>query len=99
MGASEADSRVLRAAPWIRDGTLELLYIKRAVHVGDRWSGQVAFPGGKQEAGESDQQTAEREVVEEIGLHLNDSYVHARVWCSLTRSLALSRSRSRVRDR
>lgn len=36
----------------------ELLYIKRSTRDGDQWSGHVAFPGGKQESGESDLETA-----------------------------------------
>src|SRR5689334_17901368 len=30
-------------------GRLELLFVKRAEYAGDPWSGQVAFPGGRQE--------------------------------------------------
>ena len=35
-----------------------------------RWSGHVAFPGGKNEADETDQETAIRETMEEIGLDI-----------------------------
>jgi len=49
---------------------LEMLFIKRAVRKGDRYSGDVAFPGGKQEPGETDLQTVVREVWEEIGINL-----------------------------
>jgi len=49
---------------------LELLFILRSLHKDDPWSGNVAFPGGKVEAGEQPRQAAERETIEEIGLHL-----------------------------
>ncbi|KAJ1982278.1 hypothetical protein H4R35_000369 [Dimargaris xerosporica] len=54
--------------PHIRHGTLELLYIERARSQRDRWSGQIAFPGGRREQGETDQEAAERETREEIDL-------------------------------
>ncbi|KAJ1985129.1 hypothetical protein H4R34_000206 [Dimargaris verticillata] len=54
--------------PHVRQGTLELLYIERARSQRDRWSGQIAFPGGRREPGETDQGAAERETREEIDL-------------------------------
>ncbi|KAG2224446.1 hypothetical protein INT45_010512, partial [Circinella minor] len=59
--------------PWVNDSEPELLFIQRATRATDRWSGHVAFPGGKNEPGETDEQTAERETMEEIGLDLNSS--------------------------
>ncbi|KAG5458036.1 MAG: hypothetical protein BJ554DRAFT_1822 [Olpidium bornovanus] len=59
-----------RRGPWVRRGTPEILFIKRATRAGDRWSGHVAFPGGKQEPSETARQTAERETREELGLDL-----------------------------
>lgn len=50
----------------------EFLVIRRAVNPRDRWSGQIALPGGRQDKGESDQTTAEREVLEEVGLDLRN---------------------------
>jgi 8-oxo-dGTP pyrophosphatase MutT (NUDIX family) len=50
---------------------IELLFIRRAEHPRDPWSGQMAFPGGRAEAGDADlMATAVRETAEEIGLDL-----------------------------
>jgi 8-oxo-dGTP pyrophosphatase MutT (NUDIX family) len=52
--------------PWVKDGEPEILYVKRALREGDRWSGQIAFPGGKQDSKDFDDlDTAERETFEE----------------------------------
>ena len=51
-------------------GGLEVFFIKRTTRTGDRWSGDVALPGGKQEPGETELQAAMREVAEEVGLDL-----------------------------
>jgi 8-oxo-dGTP pyrophosphatase MutT (NUDIX family) len=50
---------------------LEALFIQRAKHPKDPWSGQMAFPGGRQEPGEHDlAAVARRETLEEVGLGL-----------------------------
>ena len=53
---------------------LEVLFIERAAHAGDPWSGDLGFPGGKVEAGDSNERlAAERETREEIGLDLGEA--------------------------
>jgi 8-oxo-dGTP pyrophosphatase MutT (NUDIX family) len=50
-----------------------VLFLRRAEQPGDPWSGQVSFPGGKQdhEDAGSDRRTAARETWEEIGVDLS----------------------------
>lgn len=56
---------------------LEVLMIKRADRKGDPWSGHMAFPGGRAEAGDKNNlATACRETLEEIGL---DTAMHTQV--------------------
>jgi 8-oxo-dGTP pyrophosphatase MutT (NUDIX family) len=53
------------------DGDPEVLFIKRAGRVGDRWSGHTALPGGKRDPQDADDLTAAiRETMEEVGLDL-----------------------------
>jgi 8-oxo-dGTP pyrophosphatase MutT (NUDIX family) len=53
---------------------LEALFIKRATRIGDPWSGQVAFPGGRHDPVDPDLlDTAIRETREETGLDLADA--------------------------
>jgi 8-oxo-dGTP pyrophosphatase MutT (NUDIX family) len=53
---------------------LEALFIKRAARVGDPWSGQIAFPGGRFEPTDSDLlATAIRETREETGIDLHSA--------------------------
>jgi len=48
-----------------------VLLIRRAVREGDPWSGQIAFPGGKTQAGDlTPRETAMRETLEEVGIDL-----------------------------
>jgi 8-oxo-dGTP pyrophosphatase MutT (NUDIX family) len=59
---------ILRPTP---DNRVALGFIKRAFHEGDRWSGHVAFPGGKYEPSDADSlHTAVRETFEEVGITL-----------------------------
>lgn len=49
---------------------IEILFIERAAHDLDPWSGHIAFPGGKLEEGEMECQAACRETREEVGIDL-----------------------------
>ena len=78
--ASREPTRVLEAvasraavALVLRDGSngFELLFIRRAEHDGDPWSGQMGFPGGRAEPGEDLRATAVRETGEETGIQLD----------------------------
>ena len=51
------------------DGGAELLFIHRAEHPHDPWSGHMAFPGGRMHGGDRDAMAAAiRETREELGL-------------------------------
>lgn len=69
-GRRAAVALVLRARTF---EAVELLMIKRATYAGDPWSGHFALPGGRQEPGETIEQTAVRETREETGLDLSRS--------------------------
>ncbi len=65
--------------------------MRRPVREGDRWSGQVCFPGGKAEEGDvSTRATAERETLEELGIDLQ---VHGRHVGALDDIQAMARGR------
>lgn len=50
---------------------LETLFIQRARHPRDPWSGQMAFPGGRQDPEDPTlEMAAERETLEEVGIRL-----------------------------
>lgn len=60
-----------------RAGDAELLFIQRAAQPNDPWSGQIAFPGGREEPGDPDLVgTAARETREELGLDLPAHAAH-----------------------
>lgn len=61
---------------WVKHGDPEILFIKRATRVGDKWNGHVALPGGKRDPEDDDDAvTAMREALEEVGIDLG--YKHA----------------------
>jgi 8-oxo-dGTP pyrophosphatase MutT (NUDIX family) len=69
----------------------EVLLMKRAARDGDRWSGQIAMPGGMAEAHDRNSRaTAVRETLEEVGLDLTR---HARVLGRLDDQVAIARGR------
>jgi len=52
--------------------TTDVLFIVRAQHDQDPWSGDIGFPGGRLNSdSEAPRQAAEREALEELGLALN----------------------------
>ena len=82
----KAKTRLLRrfmtrssVATILRDhsGELQVLLIKRAHKEGDRWSGHIAFPGGREQQEDlTIRDTAIRETTEEIGLGLSvENYI------------------------
>ena len=55
-----------------RRGELDIFFILRAsFKKSHRWSGQVGFPGGHLEAGETLEQAVSRECREEVGFNLD----------------------------
>jgi 8-oxo-dGTP pyrophosphatase MutT (NUDIX family) len=70
-----AVAMIMRELP----GDLEILFIERARHDRDPWSGHLAFPGGKVETGERARQAAERETREEIGIGLETEWYLGRM--------------------
>lgn len=73
----EAEGRRLAAVAMVMcdgaDGP-EVLFIERARHDADPWSGHMAFPGGRIDPGDVDERSAaERETLEEVGVSLESA--------------------------
>jgi 8-oxo-dGTP pyrophosphatase MutT (NUDIX family) len=69
----QEDMKKAAVAAVLRDGAegAELLFIHRAEHPHDPWSGQMAFPGGRMDPGDADEIAAAiRETSEEVDLDL-----------------------------
>jgi 8-oxo-dGTP pyrophosphatase MutT (NUDIX family) len=67
-----------------------ILLIKRAEREGDRWSGQMAFPGGRWSPGDPDlATTARRETLEETGVDLDPARLLGRLDDTAPRTQAL----------
>ena len=54
------------------DVEVQIFYIKRGDSLEDRFAGHIAFPGGKQDSGETLLDAAVRETYEEVGFDLAD---------------------------
>lgn len=68
-GRQAAVAAILRAPAG--GGDAEILLMRRADREGDPWSGHMAFPGGRRDAGDTSlTETAIRETREEVGLDL-----------------------------
>lgn len=73
QAAAAAGARPAAVSLVLVDGPAgaEILLIKRAERAGDPWSGQIAFPGGRQDREDADLlATAVRETREETGVEL-----------------------------
>ncbi|MNJ92645.1 putative NUDIX hydrolase [compost metagenome] len=68
---------ILRGDSW---DNLEVGFIERATHPSDRWSGQLAFPGGRKEQSDfNDLAAALRETLEEVGIDLKKAELLGRL--------------------
>jgi len=75
-GMAASVALVLREA----DGDLEALFIRRAEHEDDPWSGHLAFPGGRIDPEDADARAAaERESAEELSLDLTGARLLGRL--------------------
>jgi 8-oxo-dGTP pyrophosphatase MutT (NUDIX family) len=64
----------------IDDDGPAIFFIERAFDERDPWSGNIGFPGGRRESGDSDlQRTAERETLEEVGISLLEAELIGRL--------------------
>lgn len=83
VGPSKAAARNAAVAMVISeqgDRGLSALFIQRAEHPDDPWSGQMAFPGGRYEASDSSlDAAARRETLEEVGLELSEEMLVGRL--------------------
>jgi 8-oxo-dGTP pyrophosphatase MutT (NUDIX family) len=69
LGEDAIPAAVLAPLVQVAEGDWHLLYIKRTRRRDDPHSGQVAFPGGRRESGDTDlRATALREAGEELGI-------------------------------
>lgn len=70
----EPDRPKAAVAVVLAPGPDSVLLIRRAEREGDRWSGQIALPGGRWSQGDADlATTARRETLEEVGLDLSQA--------------------------
>jgi 8-oxo-dGTP pyrophosphatase MutT (NUDIX family) len=58
----------------------EVLFIERAPHENDPWSGNICFPGGKVDRDDGGaKEAAVRETLEEVGIDLSDAFYLGRL--------------------
>jgi 8-oxo-dGTP pyrophosphatase MutT (NUDIX family) len=70
---------------------LQMLFIHRAHHPQDPWSGHMAFPGGRQDPEDADLRvTIQRETKEEVGIDLD---LHGEYLGQMTALQAMARGR------
>ncbi|CAN5250835.1 CoA pyrophosphatase [soil metagenome] len=87
-GSRAAVAAIVRPGPDIG----EILFIRRADREGDPWSGHMAFPGGRRDAGDSSLLgTAIRETREEVGLDLQ---AHGQLLTRLPGIQAMTKSKA-----
>lgn len=73
---------------WVKHGDPEILFIKRAANKNDRWTGHIAFPGGRRDPGDQDdREAAIRETWEEVGIDLKEESGYAIPAGNLTQML------------
>lgn len=91
-GPGLARSAVAAVLRFAGDGP-QVLLMKRAERAGDRWSGHISFPGGRESSHDADLvATAVRETREEVGVDLGKS---ARLLGQLDTIQAIARGRVR----
>lgn len=74
LGLASAQRPAAVAMVFVEAPRPAMLFIRRAAHPRDRWSGHLALPGGKLEPSDADGRAAAiRETAEEVGLALPDS--------------------------
>ncbi|BCA78623.1 CoA pyrophosphatase [Desulfuromonas sp. AOP6] len=72
--AGEKTQAAVALLLWQSREGLKILFIERARHERDPWSGNIAFPGGRLDPNDRDlRHAAERETLEEIGLDLSEA--------------------------
>ena len=74
LTSTEVLSRLEASTMETLPSDLQLLFVKRADIIGDRWSGAVAFPGGRRDPDDAnDMDTVFRESYEILGIPLSSS--------------------------
>jgi 8-oxo-dGTP pyrophosphatase MutT (NUDIX family) len=73
---------------WVKHGDPEILFIKRAANKNDKWTGHIAFPGGRRDPEDKDdREAAIRETWEEVGIDLKEESGNAIYGGNLNQSI------------